>query len=225
MAERTVGKLNARAARVVAWCPSCHSHMHDFMDHAAGRRFDMTYLVALLHERRRELAALLVRPRAHASDRPPARRLQRARAGEPHGAGAARPGARRRSARWRLRRPGLHVHFIRRRAGRRSTIFTAAPFAAAGAAVAEAVVIGSPSPMLSRASRDSMRRARRRSTTTSTRWTARAMGLPYEDEHQGVEACGRGRARADRRGAHRQGGIEFYERAILPELKKRPNLR
>ncbi len=62
MAERTVGKLNARAARVVAWCPSCHSHMHDFMDHAAGRRFDMTYLVALLHERRRELAPLLVHP-------------------------------------------------------------------------------------------------------------------------------------------------------------------
>ena len=42
MAERTVGKLNARAARVVAWCPSCHSHMHDFMDKTNERRFDMT---------------------------------------------------------------------------------------------------------------------------------------------------------------------------------------
>ncbi|HEV8105973.1 MAG TPA: heterodisulfide reductase-related iron-sulfur binding cluster, partial [Burkholderiales bacterium] len=41
MATRTVGRLNERGARVVAWCPSCHSHMHDFMEHAAERRFDI----------------------------------------------------------------------------------------------------------------------------------------------------------------------------------------
>ena len=60
MATRTVGKLNERAAPVVAWCPSCHSHMHDFMEHAADRRFDMRYLVELLHARRQDLQPLLV---------------------------------------------------------------------------------------------------------------------------------------------------------------------
>ena len=49
MATRTVGKLNDRGARVVAWCPSCHSHMHDFMEKGNERQFDMTYLVDLLH--------------------------------------------------------------------------------------------------------------------------------------------------------------------------------
>jgi hypothetical protein len=60
MATRTVGKLNDRGARVVAWCPSCHSHMHDFMEHGNERRFDMSYLVEVLHARRDRLAPLLV---------------------------------------------------------------------------------------------------------------------------------------------------------------------
>ena len=60
MAARTVGRLNERHAPVVAWCPSCHSHMHDFMQHEAERRFDITYLVELLHARRAKLAPLLV---------------------------------------------------------------------------------------------------------------------------------------------------------------------
>jgi Fe-S oxidoreductase len=62
MAQRTVGRLNDRQAPVVAWCPSCHSHMFDFMEHAAERRFDMHYLVELLHARRAELAPRLVHP-------------------------------------------------------------------------------------------------------------------------------------------------------------------
>ena len=36
--------------------------MHDFMDRAAERRFDMTYLVDLLYARREALAPLLVHP-------------------------------------------------------------------------------------------------------------------------------------------------------------------
>jgi hypothetical protein len=62
MATRTVGKLNALERRVVAWCPSCHSHMSDFMERANERRFDMTYLVELLHAHRAKLAPLLVHP-------------------------------------------------------------------------------------------------------------------------------------------------------------------
>src|SRR5205085_5440522 len=60
MATRTVGKLNDRGARVVAWCPSCHSHMHDFMEKGNERHFDMTYLVDLLHANKEKLAPLLV---------------------------------------------------------------------------------------------------------------------------------------------------------------------
>ena len=44
MATRTVGKLNDRGAPVVVWCPSCHSHMHEFMGRTNERRFDMSYL-------------------------------------------------------------------------------------------------------------------------------------------------------------------------------------
>src|SRR5205814_1696449 len=44
----------------IAWCPSCHSHMHDFMEKGNDRHFDMTYLVDLLHANRPKLAPLLV---------------------------------------------------------------------------------------------------------------------------------------------------------------------
>src|SRR5438477_726393 len=63
MATRTVGKLNAlQRERVVAWCPSCHSHMHDFMDRANDRHFGMTYFAELLHQHREQLKSLLVNP-------------------------------------------------------------------------------------------------------------------------------------------------------------------
>ena len=63
MAMRTVGRFNAlQRDRVIAWCPSCHSHMHDFMEHAAERQFGMTYFVELLHSRREDLKRLFVKP-------------------------------------------------------------------------------------------------------------------------------------------------------------------
>ena len=49
---------------------------------------------------------------------------------------------------------------------------------------------------------------------------ARSMGLPYTDDYKAWKRAGMigpdGIAKV---------GIEFYERAIVPELKKRPNLR
>jgi len=60
MATRTVGRFNAlQRDRVVAWCPSCHSHMHDFMGQANERNFAMTYFVELLHQHREQLKPLL----------------------------------------------------------------------------------------------------------------------------------------------------------------------
>ena len=50
------------------------------------------------------------------------------------------------------------------------------------------------------------------------------MGLAYEDEYKAWKRLARARQLI---GGERiaKVGIEFYERAILPELKKRPNLR
>lgn len=63
MARRTIGKFNdLRRDRVVAWCPSCHSHMTEFMGNAYQPAFGLTYLVDLLHERRADLAGFLKHP-------------------------------------------------------------------------------------------------------------------------------------------------------------------
>jgi hypothetical protein len=50
---------------------------------------------------------------------------------------------------------------------------------------------------------------------------ARSMGLPYEDDYKAWKRAGE--VTDPERIA--KVGIEFYERAVLPELKKRPNLR
>lgn len=63
MARRTVTKFNAmRRDRVVAWCPSCHMHMTEFMGNAYKPDFALTYLVDVLYEHRAALAALLKHP-------------------------------------------------------------------------------------------------------------------------------------------------------------------
>ncbi|MBI4193454.1 MAG: hypothetical protein HY526_00085 [Betaproteobacteria bacterium] len=63
MARRTVTKFNAlQRDRVVAWCPSCHAHMIEFMGQAYQPGFSLTYLVDVLHERRAALSALLKHP-------------------------------------------------------------------------------------------------------------------------------------------------------------------
>ena len=63
MARRTVTKFNdMRRERVVAWCPSCHSHMTEFMSQAYKPEFGLTYLVDVLYEHRAALSALLKHP-------------------------------------------------------------------------------------------------------------------------------------------------------------------
>src|SRR5207302_3422508 len=54
---------------------------------------------------------------------------------------------------------------------------------------------------------------------------ARSMGLAYEDEYKAWKRAGEGAGELI--GAERiaKVGIQFYERAILPELKKRPKLQ
>lgn len=63
MAERTVDKLNKKGAdRVVAWCPSCHSHSLEFMSKAYETKYHLQYFAALLHEHREPLKPLLANP-------------------------------------------------------------------------------------------------------------------------------------------------------------------
>lgn len=63
MSERTVEKLTKKGAdRVIAWCPSCHSQSMDFMEKAYEPQYEMQYFVDLLHEKRERLKSLLVHP-------------------------------------------------------------------------------------------------------------------------------------------------------------------
>lgn len=63
MSERTVGKLEKKGAdRVVAWCPSCHSQSMDFMERAFEPQYEMQYFADLLHGKREQLKALLMHP-------------------------------------------------------------------------------------------------------------------------------------------------------------------
>lgn len=220
MAERTVGRLNERSARVVAWCPSCHSHMHDFMQHAAERRFDMTYLVDLLHARRSQLAALLVRP-------VPMRVIVHQHVGFNELVPVNRM-----IPELLALVPGVEVVESGYVApGYMCASFAAVPNAlddihrntvqAAKAAGADAVV-----SVFHQCYRELLGLDAAGATPVYNyiHLLARAMGLAYEDEYKAWK-------RAPERAASLIGderlakvGIQFYERALLPELKKRPRL-
>jgi heterodisulfide reductase subunit B len=220
MATRTVGRLNERGARVVAWCPSCHSHMHDFMEHAAERRFEMSYLVELLHARRAELAALLVRPvpmrvflHRHVgfNDLVPVNRMVP-----------------------ELLRliPGVEVVDAEYVAPatcappspacrRRSRTFIPTPCARGKEAGAEAVVT-----IFHQCYREilGLDAAGAIPVYNYMHLIARSMGLAYEDEYKEWKRAGEGAAALIGPERIAKVGVTFYERAILPELKKRPKL-
>ena len=221
MATRTVGRLNERRAPVVAWCPSCHSHMHDFMGHAAERRFDMRYLVEVLHARRAELAPLLVHPVAmrvfvhkHVgfNELVPVNRmvpelLAMIPGVEVVDSGYVAPGYMCASfAGLPKALDDIHANTVRaaREAGAEAvaTVFHQCYRELLGLDAVGAVPVYNYIHVI-----------------------ARSMGLAYEDEYKAWK-------RAPERAAEMIGqerlakvGIQFYERAILPELKKRPNLR
>jgi Fe-S oxidoreductase len=220
MAVRTVGRLNERQARVVAWCPSCHSHMHEFMDHAAERRFDMTYLVALLHERRAQLAPLLVH-------RVPLRVIVHRHVGFNELVPVNRM-----VPELLALVPGVEVLEASYVApGYMCASFAAVPKAlddlhrntvgAAQAASADAVVT-----IFHQCYRELLGLDAAGATPVYNyiQLLARAMGLPYEDEYKAWKRAGEGARSLIGEERIAKVGIEFYERALLPELKKRPNL-
>jgi Fe-S oxidoreductase len=220
MATRTVGKLNDRGARVVAWCPSCHSHMHDFMDKANERHFDMTYMVELLHANRDKLATRLV-------NRVPMRVMLHKHVGfnelvpvnkmvpeilglipgvEVVDAGYVAPGYMCASfAGLPAALQDIHANTLR----------------AAKASGAEAVVTTFHQCFREIVGLDA---AGAIPVYNYIQLISQSMGLPYEDEYKAWKHAGDGAKALI--GAERiaKVGIEFYERAILPELKKRPTV-
>jgi Fe-S oxidoreductase len=220
MATRTVGRLNERRAPVVAWCPSCHSHMHDFMDHAAERRFDMTYLVELLHARREQLAPLLMHP-------VPMRVLVHKHVGFNHLVPVTRlvPELLRMI-------PGVEVVDAAYVApGYMCASFASVPKAlddinantvrAAKEAGAEAVVT-----IFHQCYRELLGLDAAGATPVYNyiQLFARSIGLAYADEYKAWKRAGDGAAELIGPDRIAKVGIAFYERAILPELKKRPKL-
>lgn len=62
MANRTMDRFNdSGAARVITWCPSCHSNLDDFMGAARTQRFDHLHLAQAVLERADALAPLMTR--------------------------------------------------------------------------------------------------------------------------------------------------------------------
>jgi hypothetical protein len=220
MATRTVGKLNDRAARVVAWCPSCHSHMHDFMEKGNERRFDMTYMVELLHANREKLAPLFVnrvpmRAMLHKhvgfNDLVPVNRMMPELLSlipgvEVVDAGYAAPGYMCASfGPLPAALQDIHANTLR----------------AAKACNAEAVVTTFHQCFREIVGLDA---AGAIPVYNYIQLFAQSMGLPYEDEYKAWKRSPE--AAKEMIGAERiaKVGIEFYERAILPELKKRPRV-
>ena len=220
MASRTVGKLNARAARVVAWCPSCHSHMHDFMEHAAERRFDMSYLVELLHANRAKLAPLLVQP-------VPMRVMLHQHVGFNELVPVNRM-----VPELLALIPGVEVVETDYVApGYMCASFAALPKAlaeinrytvlAAKTVRADAVVTTFHQCYRELLGLDAKGAV---DVYNYIQLIARSMGLPYADEYKAWKRAGDGAAALIGEERIASVGIQFYERAILPELKKRPDL-
>ena len=220
MATRTVGRLNERDARVVAWCPSCHSHMHDFMERANERHFDMSYMVEVLHERRERLAPLLktavpMRAMLHRhvgfNDLVPVNRmvpelLSMIPGVEVVDGGYTAPGYMCASfAGLPNALQDIHANTVR----------------AAKSAGAEAVVTTFHQCYREILGLDA---AGAIPVYNYIHLIARSMGLAYEDEYKAWKRAGEGAKQLIGKERIAKVGIEFYERAIVPELKRLPKV-
>jgi hypothetical protein len=194
--------------------------MHDFMEHAAERRFEMTYLVDLLHARRAELAPLLVHPvpmhvflHRHVgfNDLVPVNRmvpelLALIPGVEVVDAEYVAPGYM--CASFAGLPKALHdIHTNTVRAAKQAgadavvTIFHQCYRELLGLDAAGAIPVYNYMHLI-----------------------ARSMGLAYEDEYKAWKHAGEGAAALIGPERIAKVGVTFYERAILPELKKRPKL-
>jgi len=221
MATRTVGRFNAMAReRVVAWCPSCHSHMHDFMARANDAKFAMTYLVDLLHANRARLAPLLVHPvplrvivHKHMgfNDRVEVNRIVPELLRMIPGVEVVEDG---------YLAPGYMCASLAAVPGAMDDMF-AQTVRAVRATGAEAVV-----SIFHQCYREFCGLEAQGATQVCNyiHLLARSMGLAYEDEYKAWKKAGAGAAQLIGEERLARVGVQFFERALLPELKKRPTL-
>ena len=197
MATRTVGRLNERGARVVAWCPSCHSHwrlaalarlllhpvpMRVFLHRHVGFN-DLVPVNRMLPE----LLALIPGVEVVDADYLAPGYMCASFAGLPKAL------------------EGIHRNTVRaaNEAGAEAvvTIFHQCYRELLGLDVAGAIPVYNYMHLI-----------------------ARSMGLAYEDEYKAWKRAGEGAAELIAPERLAKVGITFYERAIVPELKKRPKL-
>ena len=236
MATRTVGRFNALAegsgtqasagggrgatarGRVVAWCPSCHAHMHDFIERTNDTQFTMTYLVDLIYAHREKLAPLLVHP-------VPLRVLVHKHVGFNELVGVNRivpellrmiPGLT--VVEDDYLAPGYMCASLVAVPGAMEDMFghTVAALQASGA---DAVV-----SIFHQCYRE-LCGLEAQGVTQAYNYVqllARSMGLEYEDEYKAWKKAGAGAAELLGEARVAKVGVQFFERALLPELKKRP---
>ncbi len=219
MARRTVTKFNAmQRERLVAWCPSCHAHMIEFMGRAYEPQFDLIYLVDVLHERRDQLATLLQHP-------VPMRVLLHKHVGFNDRVAVNK----RVPALLRLI-PGVEVIDDDYAApGYMCTLLSTVPAAMADmvretvrrvtACRADALVT-----MYHQCYRElvGLEPYAGIKTFNYIHLLARSIGLHYEDEYKAWKKAGADAGALVGEKRIEQVGVQFFERALLPELMKRP---
>jgi len=219
MAHRTVRKFNDHGrGRVVAWCPSCHSQMTEFMGQAYEPDFSLTYFVDVLYERREALARLLTRP-------VPMRVLLHRHVGFNNYA----PVNDRVPALLRLI-PGVEVlEHPYLAPGYMCALLAGVPAAmadmvrttvkAADDGGADAIVT-----IFHQCYRElcGIEVHRDVEVYNYVQLLARSMGLPYVDEYKQWKKAGATAGEAIGASRLEPVGIRFFERAVLPELMKKP---
>jgi cysteine-rich protein len=219
MARRTVGRFNQIGReRVVAWCPSCHTHMTEFMGRAYEPEFGLGYFVDLLYENLEALKPQLVNhvpmrvmlhrhvgfnDRVAVNDRVP--ELLR-----------AIPGVE--VVEDDYRAPGYMCSLLNAVPGAMDDMFRAT-VEHAHARKAGAVV-----SIFHQCHREllGLDAAGEVEVFNYVQLIARSMGLPYVDEYKQWKRAGPNAAAAIGEARVAQVGVQFFERAMLPELVKRP---
>ena len=219
MARRTVTRFNQIGReRVVAWCPSCHTHMTEFMGRAYEPDFGLGYFVDLLYENLDALKPLLEHPvpmrvmlhrhigfndRVAVNDRVP--ELLR-----------AIPGVE--VVEDDYRAPGYMCSLLNAVPGAMDDMFrsTVERAQARRADTVVSIFHQCHRELLGLDAADEVQ------VFNYVQLIARSMGLPYQDEYKQWKRAGKDAAAAIGEARVAQVGVQFFERAMLPELVKRP---
>jgi hypothetical protein len=218
MAQRTVDRLNGRGnGRVVAWCPSCHLQSAEFHEKGYQPKYDMQYFMELLYEHRDDLKPLLKHPvplrvfvHRHVgfNDLVPVNEM---------------------APELLSMIPGVEL--------------VEDDFRAPGYMCAHLATVPGAMKLSVQQTEDRMRRSNADALVTLyhqcqrelvgleaqgvtqvfnyMQLIARSMGLPYEDEYKAWKKAGPEAARAIDEARLQKVGIQFFDRAIVPELVKK----